>query len=82
MSKTVHMVIKTRMLLQNQVMENQILIQKKAGLIDGGWVELQLGFQQTHAEEIEVEEHSASTNRVVYFDLCLIFLLLRFSLKK
>ncbi len=46
------------MLLQNEVMENQILIQKKAGLIDGGWVELQLGFQQTHAEEIEVEEHS------------------------
>lgn len=58
MSKTVHMVIKTRMLLQNQVMENQILVQKKAGLTDGGWVELQLGFQQTLAEEIEVEEHS------------------------
>lgn len=52
------------MLPQNQVRENQILIQKKAGLIDGEWVELQLGFQQTLAEEIEVEEHSASAHGV------------------
>ncbi len=64
------------------VMENQILIQKKAP--HRWWDEWSFSWasRQTHAEEIEVEEHSASTNRVVYFDLCLIFLLLRFSLKK
>ncbi|WP_233005565.1 hypothetical protein, partial [Exiguobacterium aurantiacum] len=46
-------------------------------------MDLELGFQQTLAKETGVEDQSQLQRQgvPVYLDLCLIFLLLRFSLR-